>query len=462
MRRTLMLLTVASVAASAVAQGTEKLSPAEHLLALAAKNTDGAMALVRFTFKNELVTREMAGQGTCIRPSGLFMTLALNAGMEPENIQDLKLIMPGPSGKEYDAKFVGIDRRTGIGFVQAEGKTTWKAVVFAKKADLFIGQRVASVGLMPGDTGNARSLGLAYVSTMILAPERMVYVTGGNLTPVGSPVFDASGKAIGIVQKQRFQLHTFVINRQPVAAGVRGQEETSFFMPVDEFADAVAEPMKERPLSWVGVVEFKTVGKEKASILEDGQAAIMLQKVVPGGPAADAGLKESDVIVGVNDKPVEVLGTPALTAEYFYRAVLHADVGTTFKFDVLRDDKAVPIVIKTKEMPPWPRDAKRYYSSELGLGVRERVMLDDYLADSPSSKAPGLVVYHVQRDSPAHWAQAMRNDVVVSVSGTPVRTVDTVRQMVEDALKNKLIKKLDMDVMRGDRQQTLKVPLPGR
>jgi serine protease Do len=464
MRKSMLMVLTASLALPAgAAEPSKGLTETEQAIAMAAEATDGALALLRFEFENELGSRTLSGQAVCIRPSGVFMTLAMNSNMEREQISKLELVMPGVGGQTHPATLIGIDAETGIGFVQAGGKQTWKAVRFAKSAKLYIGQMVCSAGLMPQTLGNLRSLSVAYVSTMLRAPERLVYVTAGKLTQVGSPVLNKEGQAIGVVWRQVALERQFVaLNRQAVPVRTADPQETSFFVPVDEFADAIAEPGRRRKLSWIGVVDLKAVGKDVAGVLKENQHGIQLNRIVPGTPAANAGLKDGDVIVGLNDKPVEALATPLLTARNFYRTIQSMAPGTALKLQVFRDGQTLPKALKTAEMPTRPAEAERFYSAELGLGVRNRVMLDGYLDDSPKSKAMGVIVYAVKRDGPAHWATALQNDVITKVGETAVTSVEAFEVIVKNALADKTRKRLELTVMRGDRQHTLRIPLPSR
>jgi S1-C subfamily serine protease len=460
-KRSLIALVVLALYCPAVA-----LPDTEKLITVAAQKTDGALAVLSFTLMDELGERPISGQAMCIRPSGLFMSFTFNPAMRPDKLKDFKLTLPGLEGRErgaFDAKLVGIDPETGIGFVQALGEHRWPALELAEKANLRVGQPVISAGIMPPDTGNARYFGVAYVSTTIRVPEPQVYVTGGKLTSVGSAVLAADGRVVGFVHRQRALKNLFVpTGRGALPVRTSGQQETSFFAPIDDFRHVLANPGRPRKLSWIGVINFSPVGEATATTRELDKPGVKIAKIVPGTPAGQAKLEDQDVIVGINGRPLEQLGNPELTTQNFERFLIRLPVGTELKLSIFRDGRTFDITLKTAPIPKRRFQAERYYSTMLGLGVRERVMLDEYLEGGPSAKGPGVIVYAVRRGGRAHTSRISNNDLIVSFGGTPVTTVEAFKQAEQRILDDKSIKEAEIEFKRDDRKEMVRVRLPSR
>jgi len=456
-RKTLIVLVVSALICSAAAA-----ADTERLLAMAAKQTDGALAVLSFKLTHELGTRPMSGEAICIDPSGLFVSFLFSSTMRAEDLSDFELLTLGLGGQTFKAKLVGIDPEIGMGFVQALGGQ-WKALSFAQKANLYIGQEVVSVGVMPPETGYTRYFGSAYVSALIRVPERQVYVTGGTLTSVGSPVLASDGRVVGIVHRQLPLSQDFIqTDRGRVAVRKAGEHEAAFFMPVDEFHHVIANAGKERKLSWTGIIRFKPLGEDLSGIMKLDRPGVMIDKIAPGTPADQAKLQSRDVIVSVNGQSIEELGAPMLTARNLERTLTRMPVGSQVQLSVFREGKVMEVTLTTAEMPTMPYQAQRYYSTALGLGVRQRIAIDDYLEDSGIAKVPGVIVYLVVPNSPAAGARVQENDVLSTVAGAAVTTIDAFKNIEKRILDDKALKEVELEVARGDAKEKLRLRLPGR
>ena len=141
----LVILAAASIATAEI--------DTETFLANVAKATTNALAIVRFTYEGEAGSREMLG-GTAIcydAEKGEFMTLTMDLNLRSEAMSNMRLVLPGHEHKSFEAELMGIIPSAGISFIRAKEKHNWQAIEFVEKANLRIGQKVVSVGLMPGD-----------------------------------------------------------------------------------------------------------------------------------------------------------------------------------------------------------------------------------------------------------------------------------------------------------------------
>ncbi|MFP4052279.1 MAG: PDZ domain-containing protein [Phycisphaerae bacterium] len=416
-------------------------------LAKISKKTDGAVAMLAVTIKTQLDTRAAGGPAICIDAQrGIFLTTALSPGLRSEDVQKCELAVSG-TGKRIKGKLLGIDPGTGLGFVEATEKHDWKEIQFSAKSGLEMGDKVVSAGLMLNVPSFPTFLGTGYVGAKLRLPDHLIYVTGGSLTSVCSPVFSMDGRAIGIVGRQLFMDYQTATRRGPVALPLKGTNATSFFVPVEEFVDVLTNiPTggKTRRLSWLGVNTFKPVASEDAG----GKVAVEIGQVIPDQPAAKAGLQEGDVIVGVDGKGLEELGTPKLTMQNFVRDLTRMSAGSTVKFTVLRGTETKEYPVKLAVMPKTRAEAKRYINKEIGLAIREKVMLDKYLDDSPTADVEGLVVINLGKGMAAQAAGVLPGDVITHVGEQKVSTVDAFTQLLEQDLAQTGV--TQFTIRRGD------------
>ncbi|MFW6133477.1 MAG: PDZ domain-containing protein [Planctomycetota bacterium] len=434
----------------------------EEILTTAHKASRDALGVVRFTYADETGERNMSGQAICIDASGLFITLEIDARLAGDRLGDFELVRPGKTDEPVPAKLLWVDELTGVGFIETDKPAGWKPISFADTSDLYVGQPVASAGLMPADVGHTPYLGGAHVSAMVRVPSRLVYVTSGNLTRYGSPVFRADGKAVGLVQQQRPLANRFIrLGRRQAPVTVTNRQETSFFLPVDEFADVLARPRKPRRLSWIGVLNFEPVSADIAAVKGIDQPAVRVGTIVDGTPADEADLREGDLVIAKGGKPLRQFATPQLTARHLSQQISGAEPETAVKLTLLREGGKKEVTLKIQPVPQRPWEAPRHYDRTLGLGVRQRVMLDQHLQRTPAPDVPGMIVYAVRSDSPAGKAGFQNNDVLMSLDGKSIRTADRYRAVAADVLASPG-RAVPAEIMRGETKQTLQIAVPSR
>ena len=433
------------------------------MLADAYNKAKNALVVIRFTIEIETGSRTISGMAFCIDAKGIFMTSVLDPGARTETLKDFKLIIPGSVDTEIEARLLGIDPGSGLGFVQATEPHAWTAIEFSSSKGLKIGQPVVSVGLLMSDPNYAIYVGEGRVASFLRVPGRLIYVTGGKLTGVGSPVFAADGKAVGIVGQQPYMNYQSASRRGAVRVALRGQQETSFMTPVEEFQHVlrnIPTDGKTRRMPWLGVGKFEWVNDATAKLHKLDRPGIMIDQVIPGHPAAKAGLKNGDIIVGMDGRGIEKLGTPALTVQNFASMILRFQVGRSVSLEVLGSTGTRTVTMKLAAMPTLPAEAKRHFQRTLGVLVREKVMLDKYMEDGPTVDVEGLFVVAVARGSAALRAGLRANDVIMKVNDLDVKTVAGFKSIVEKALKESPNKTIDLIIQRGNQAEEIKLQPP--
>jgi len=442
MKRTWILAVVVLAALPLTASA----DTAQELSAIAAK-TKNSLAMVTCKIESVVPGKEgtIRGLGVCVHAQGLFMTLAFDATTQTKRLKDFELVLPGAEGKRIKATLLGIDPGTGIAFVRATEPHTWTAVQFAPTAQLQLGQRVVSVGLMGGDGGRAQYLGTGFVSAIFRVPGKLVYVTGGKLTAQGSPVFLSDGRAVGMVGRQQLPMTAqMVTNRGSANVRLMGRQETGFFQPVEEFIHVLQDKelvtgKKTARLPWIGVVGFKPVEKELADILKLTKPGVQVGKVVAGHPADKAGLKSRDVIVAMGGKPLP---------------------GNTVTLTVLRAGKSQELTITLAPMPKQPYEADFYVQRRLGFIAREKVEMDKYTDPNPTAKVDGVLITVVGQRTAAASGGLRRGDLIKTVADQAVTNLTTFKQIVDGAVANKPNQALNFLIQRGAETQAISVQIP--
>jgi serine protease Do len=316
--------------------------------------------------------------------------------------------------REFKGKVVGTDRLTDVAVVKIEARNL-PTVKTGDPAQLKVGEWVAAIG-SPFGLENSVTAGIVSAKSRALPQETLVpfiqtdvAVNPGNS---GGPLFNMAGDVVGI-NSQIFS----------TSGGYMG---LSFAIPIDLALrvkdDLVAHGKVTRGRIGVGIQPVdaslaETFGLDKAR-------GALISRVEPGSPAAQAGLKEGDVILEFNGKPIA-------KANDLPAAVAQVAPGTKAALKLWRDRSEKSFDVTIGELPnervaQAPADASKPQGR---LGVAVRPLSND---EARALQADGGLVVQ-QASGPAAKAGLRAGDVIVAVNGQPTRTVDELRRQVNDA-----------------------------
>ncbi len=468
MNRKLSLLAaglMALLAAPALAQ--EPLSPAtEKALAKAT----AALARLEFTFKNEFVgTRTQIGQALCIdAANGVFLTRDVPVQIPDDELKDFRLIPVGSSETKIPATFMGTDPEENLSFLRLAPPEPGKGVqhkweqVELVRADLRLGEPVFSVGLLGPQTGNAPYVGMARVAAKLRLPNEVVLVNSGELTNATSPVLTADGRVVGLVAGQIPMEYRMVLRDGTTDVALAGLQSTRFFVPVSEFAHVLGQiprDGKSRKLPWLGIWQLRPLSAEEAQGRQiQGKPAVEVGQVMVGGPADQAQIKQGDTIVGLNGKPLEDLGTPALSAGNLQLLLNRLKPGDKINLTIFRGGKESDVQLTLGTLPMRPHEADRYYNVKLGIAARDLVPFDRYASRPEPLTTHGVLITVVQPNSPAAMGNVRPGDLVTSVADKPTPNVEAFGSVLKSLAGRQ--DTVPFMVLRSDNKEVLNVQMP--
>lgn len=160
----------------------------------------------------------------------------------------------------------------------------------------------------------------------------------------------------------------------------------------------------------------------------DTEHGAVIAQVMPDSAAADAGLKEADVITAVNERPVK---------------------GATDLRNIIglsRSDEEVEIEYFRNRQQMTVRVKLR--PAEVAIGLGEKIsqhLTGATLTDSEDGELAGVRVTEVEVRSPAWKAGLRKNDLIVSINRERVKNIDDARQVVSKHSAGVLLQ-----IKRGD------------
>jgi serine protease Do len=362
------------------------------------------------------------GSGFIIKSDGVILT---NAHV----VRDAKRVtVKLADRREYEAKVLGIDTVTDIAVLKIDAKNL-PTVRVGDANQLEVGDYVLAIG-QPYGFEESASAGIVSAKGRSLPGDSSVpfiqtdvAVNPGNS---GGPLFDSGGAVIGI-------------NSQ-IYSNTGGYEGVSFAIPINvalKVQDAIVKNGKVEHAR-LGV-QVQPLSQQLANSFKlDGPAGALVAKVEPGSAAEKAGIKTGDVILKLNGEALNDAGD--LSAK-----VGMAQPGDKATLEIWRDGSAKTITATlgnaSEDVVASADDDKGAQGDKarLGLAVRPLSPRERNEAGLPG----GLVVE--DSSGPAADAGIQPGDVVLSVNGAPVNSVQELRDQV-----HKHDKQVALLVQRGD------------
>ncbi|HKZ72491.1 MAG TPA: DegQ family serine endoprotease [Steroidobacteraceae bacterium] len=376
-----------------------------------------------------------AGSGFIVSPDGYILT---NAHVVDEADE---VTVRLTDRREFTAKVIGSDPRTDVAVIKIEGRNL-PYVRFGDPRQLKPGEWVLAIG-SPFGFENSATAGIVSATSRSLPNEGSNYVpfiqTDVAVNPgnSGGPLFNLDGEVVGI-------------NSQ-IFSRTGGYMGLSFAIPIDIADDVRNQLVKTGRVSRgrIGVQIQEVNARHAESFGLDRPRGALIARVEEGSPGEKAGLREGDVIVGVNGQAIERSGD-------LPTAIFRHKPGSEAKLRVWRDRKERDVTVRIGELdePRATRTANRAGRSgsqgmeapQLGLSVRPL---------QPEEKAQietkGNIVVE-QVSGPAADAGLQPGDIVLGVNGRPIKTVEELRDAA-----TKSGKAVSLLIQRDDNQ--LFVPL---
>jgi len=237
----------------------------------------------------------------------------------------------------------------------------------------------------------------------------------------GGPLVNLEGEVIGI--------------NTAIASSSGGYQGVGFAIPVN-LARWVSQQLIDKgevERAFIGVQMGPLDAKMAAKLGVVGRKGVLVNDVVPGSPAAEAGVQELDVITGFDGQSIE--GTRGLQ-----ELVERSAIGRRHTLSVLRDGKPLTLEISVKPLPrdlasrgrSRPPQAERsgretYYAEEFGLEVADK----GSLAEQAYEGVEGVIVDRVDPDGLAAEAGIGPGVLIRAVGKADTRTVDEFAAAIE-------------------------------
>ena len=320
----------------------------------------------------------------------------------------------------FDAKLIVADRDTDLALLKIDA-TDLPTLELSDSSDLRQGQLVLAFG-SPLGLDNSVSMGI--VSSVARQPDPdspTIYVqTDAAINPgnSGGPLVDTSGHVVGI--------NTLILTQSG------GNEGIGLAIPSNVVRSVYNQVRNEGHVHHHQIgVSARNITPALASGLglerEDG---IVIEDVIPDGPGANAGLMPGDIVLSVNEKPVQNI-------RHFALALYPFAVGENVTLHIQRGKQTISYQVPVSEKQDVQERLADLVTKEQAkipqLGILA-LTLDEKLMPMlpPLRNRFGVVVAGKETYGAYEGDGPLPGDVIYSVNGTPVDSIDSLRSALDD------------------------------
>ncbi len=362
------------------------------------------------------------GSGFIVDPRGYVVT----NNHVIEGADEITVVMHDET--RHSARVVGRDPKTDLAVLEIEAEGPFPYVEWADSDRVRVGDWMIAIG-------NPFGLGTSVTAGIVSARGRDIRagpyddffqvdaaINRGNS---GGPSFTLEGKVFGV--------NTAIFSPSGTNIGI------GFAIPSNLARRVVTSLIEKGRVvrAWIGVRIQQVTPEIAESLGLDGARGALVAAVVPGGPAATAGIRQGDVILAFGARPIRQM-------RELPRVVAESVVGRPVPVTVWRRGETLEVTVTPAELPPDEELARlaappapagpRAQASlpDLGLTVatldealRARFRLDE--------KAEGVVVTEVAPDGLAARAGLRPGDRVLEIDSEEVRTPADVVARLETA-----------------------------
>jgi serine protease Do len=364
--------------------------------------------------------QEGSGSGFIVDRSGYILT---NLHVV-DNADHIKVKLTGDP-KEYKARLVGSDVETDVAVIKIDAGHALTPVRIANSDGVQVGDWAIAVGA-PFGLETSVTAGIISALGRDIAQQFQRFIqTDAAINPgnSGGPLLNYNGEVIGM--------------NSMIATRSGGYEGIGFALPINIAARVYNSIIQSGRVVRGSIgISFPRVQKPEELKAYGYDHGVIVEKVTPGGPAAQAGVKSEDIVLALNGKAVK-------DGDDLVARIADMPVGAKLTLSIDRGgqkmDKQLTIGDREQVFKDDPRFAGRRpqmtepddktenTSVRFGLGIRG--LSEDVRKSLGSEESGGVQVTTVEEDSFADQIGIKEKDIITSIDRHPVNSFEDVKKI---------------------------------
>jgi serine protease Do len=323
-------------------------------------------------------------------------------------------------GRTFQPKVIGSDPETDVALLKIEA-TDLPMIPLGSSSALKVAEPVMAIG-NPFGFDHTVTVGIVSGTGRFIGQGRFddFIQTDAAINPgnSGGPLINTRGEAVGI--------------NSAIRSSTGGFQGIGFAIPIDLAKPILTQLRTTGKVTrgWLGVSIQPLTPELAKSFGITGTQGALIATVTEDSPAGKAGLKEGDVIVTFDGKPVE--GPRALPT-----LVANTPVGRGVPVGIVRDGSRQTVTVtvgnladsrEARATPGAPAEKGRESGATEKLGLALQELTPELAKQLGVQSDKGVVVTEVKPDSPAAQAGLAPGDVIREVNRTPVQGLQDVER----------------------------------
>ncbi|MGP8244256.1 MAG: Do family serine endopeptidase [Bryobacteraceae bacterium] len=327
---------------------------------------------------------------------------------------------------EYDAKVVGVDTATDLAVIRVTGKSNLTAAKIGNSDGVQVGEWALAIG-SPFSFEATVTAGIISAKGRAMGDSSMQFQhflqTDAAINPgnSGGPLLNIRGEVIGI--------NTAIVTRSG------GYQGIGFALPINTAAMVYNEIIKNGKVTRGGIgVSFTPSDSPQASALlraNHVDQGVFIQAVTPDGPSDKAGIKDGDIIVALNGKPIK-------DGDQLLSIVTATPVGNPLGVTVIREGKKMDFkVIVGNLARVYPgrfgsadnAEPGQQAETAVSFGMSLQSLTEQRRQSLGLKEQGGMEVTQVDSSSFADDIQIQPHDILMAINNKPVASMEDVRRI---------------------------------
>ena len=425
---------------------------------------------VEFYVESETERRPTVSFGTVIDDKGTIILppVAVNPRTTPSQLKDFKVYRAG-NPTSVPGEYLGQDALTGWHFVRAAESMRPDLVPVTRYASTdavepAMADEIWGLALRKKDEDFFPYLLSGRVALAQNLPQRTL-IAQQDIAGPGLAAFDLAGHFVGLAASSFGQSYIQFSRdeRGGLPIVLVNVEESGALLAAAEvlpYLNRIPQNVFGRPLPWLGAYGFEPVDPEVAKFLKLGaQSALVISEVPEGSPAAVAGLKNRDVLLALDGRPLPPLKPDRVVVGHVAREIQRRHPGDAIALTVLRGQERIEAKVLLGDQPKLFTEAERKYFDRLGFTAREMVYDDAIYRRVKPVATNGVIAHFVKPNGPASAAGLRTDDWIKEIDGVEVKTFAAAATQLNAAETDKQRTEAVLLVGRGAETAVLRLKL---